>query len=181
MKPFPARSTPALTLGFFLYVLLVLPAFSASTRKFNQLLESVVRIDVREVAFEAGARRYSASIGSGVILSDDGIILTNAHVVSPRAIEINVTLANLERVGARLIGWDHWTDLAVLRVDLVEVRRRSLKFEHAAFGDSNKLYPGQEVFAVGTPHGLITGISFFSAACGLRPSVPSRRGCEAGH
>ena len=154
MKPFPARSTPALTLGFFLYVLLVLPAFSASTRKFNQLLESVVRIDVREVAFEAGARRYSASIGSGVILSDDGIILTNAHVVSPRAIEINVTLANLERVGARLIGWDHWTDLAVLRVDLVEVRRRSLKFEHAAFGDSNKLYPGQEVFAVGTPHGL---------------------------
>ena len=154
MKPFPARSTPALALGFFLYVLLVLPAFSASTRKFNQLLESVVRIDVREVAFEAGARRYSASIGSGVILSEDGIILTNAHVVSPRAIEINVTLANLERVGARLIGWDHWTDLAVLRVDLVEVRRRSLKFEHAAFGDSNKLYPGQEVFAVGTPHGL---------------------------
>jgi serine protease Do len=154
VKPFPARSTPALTLGFFLYVLLVLPAFSASTRKFNQLLDSVVRIDVREVAFEAGSRRYSASIGSGVILSDDGIILTNAHVVSPRAIEINVTLANLERVGARLIGWDHWTDLAVLRVDLVEVRRRSLKFEHAAFGDSNKLYPGQEVFAVGTPHGL---------------------------
>jgi len=154
VKPFPARSTPALALGFFLYVLLVLPAFSASSRKFNQLLESVVRIDVREVAFEAGARRYSASIGSGVILSDDGIILTNAHVVSPRAIEINVTLANLERVGARLIGWDHWTDLAVLRLDLAEVRRRSLKFEHAAFGDSNKLYPGQEVFAVGTPHGL---------------------------
>lgn len=154
MKPFPARSTPALALGFFLYVLLVLPAFSASSRKFNQLLESVVRIDVREVAFEAGARRYSASIGSGVILSGDGIILTNAHVVSPRAIEINVTLANLERVGARLIGWDHWTDLAVLRLDLAEIRRRSLKFEHAAFGDSNKLYPGQEVFAVGTPHGL---------------------------
>ena len=130
------------------------PAFGASSRKFNQLLESVVRIDVREVAFEAGARRYSASIGSGVILSEDGIVLTNAHVVSPRAVEVNVTLASLERVGARLIGWDHWTDLAVLRIDLDEVRRRGLKFEHAAFGDSNKLYPGQEVFAVGTPHGL---------------------------
>jgi serine protease Do len=154
VKPFPARSTPALATTFFLALLLALPAFAASSRKFNQLLESVVRIDVREVAFEAGARRYSASIGSGVILSEDGIVLTNAHVVSPRAVEVNVTLASLERVGARLIGWDHWTDLAVLRIDMTEVSRRGLKFEHATFGDSNKLYPGQEVFAVGTPHGL---------------------------
>jgi serine protease Do len=69
-------------------------------------------------------------------------------------VEVNVTLASLERVGARLIGWDHWTDLAVLRIDMTEVSRRGLKFEHATFGDSNKLYPGQEVFAVGTPHGL---------------------------
>jgi serine protease Do len=154
VKPFPARSTPALATTVFLALLLVVPAFAASSRKFNQLLESVVRIDVREVAFEAGARRYSASIGSGVILSEDGIVLTNAHVVSPRAVEVNVTLASLERVSARLIGWDHWTDLAVLRIDMTEVSRRGLKFEHAAFGDSNKLHPGQEVFAVGTPHGL---------------------------
>jgi len=127
---------------------------AASSRKFNQLLDSVVRIDVREVAFEAGVRRYTAGIGSGVILSNEGVVLTNAHVVSPRAIEINVTLANLERVGASLMGWDHWTDLAVLQIDMAEVRRRGLKFAHATFGDSNKLYPGQEVFAVGTPHGL---------------------------
>jgi serine protease Do len=38
------------------------------SRGFNQLLEAVVRIDVREVVFESGARRYSAGIGSGVIL-----------------------------------------------------------------------------------------------------------------
>jgi serine protease Do len=121
---------------------------------FNRLLEAVVRIDVREVAFEAGSRRYTASLGSGVILSADGLVLTNAHVVSPRAVEINVTLANLERVGARLVGWDHWTDLAVLRLDLDAVRRRGWTLAHAEFGDSAHLYPGQEVFAVGTPHGL---------------------------
>jgi serine protease Do len=124
------------------------------SRGFNRLLDAVVRIDVRELAFEAGARRYTASLGSGVILSADGLILTNAHVVSPRAVEINVTLANLERVGATLVGWDHWTDLAVLRLDMAEVKRRGWKLVHAEFGESEKLYPGQEVFAVGTPHGL---------------------------
>ena len=87
-------------------------------------------------------------------MSADGIVLTNAHVVSRRAVEINVTLANLERVGARLVGWDHWTDLAVLRLDMAEVKRREFKIAHAQFGDSQKLFPGQEVFAVGTPHGL---------------------------
>jgi serine protease Do len=138
-------------------VLLFAPADATAagmSRGFNRLLEAVVRIDVRELTFEAGARRYTASLGSGVIMSADGIVLTNAHVVSRRAVEINVTLANLERVGARLVGWDHWTDLAVLRLDMAEVKRRDFKLAHAQFGDSQKLFPGQEVFAVGTPHGL---------------------------
>jgi len=124
------------------------------SRGFNRLLDAVVRIDVREVAFEAGTRRFTASLGSGVILSADGLILTNAHVVSPRAVEINITLANLERVSATLVGWDHWTDLAVLRLDMDEVKRRGWKVAYATFGESEKLFPGQEVFAVGTPHGL---------------------------
>ncbi len=124
------------------------------SRGFNQLLESVVKIDVREIAFEAGAKRYTGGIGSGVILSADGLVLTNAHVASPRAVEINITLSSLERVSAKLVGWDHWTDLALLRIDLADVKRRGLKFSHAALGDGDKLFPGQEVFAVGTPHGL---------------------------
>lgn len=124
------------------------------SRGFNQVLEAVVRIDVREVAFEAGARRFASSIGSGVILSDDGLILTNAHVASPRAVELSVTLASLERVNASLVGWDHWTDLALLRLDLAEVKRRGLKFTHAEFGDSRKITVGETVYAVGTPFGL---------------------------
>jgi len=124
------------------------------SRGFNQLLDAVVRIDVREVAYESGARRIASSIGSGVILSADGLVLTNAHVASPRAVELNITLANLERVGATLVGWDHWTDLALLRIDVADAKRRGLKFATAEFGDSDKLYPGQTVFAVGTPHGL---------------------------
>jgi serine protease Do len=137
-------------------VLHTLPAASAAgmSRGFNQLLDAVVKIDVREIAFEAGTRRYTASLGSGVILSAEGTVLTNAHVASPRAVEINITLSNLERVGAKLVGWDHWTDLAVLQIDMAEVKRRGFKLTHAQFGDSTTLYTGQEVFAVGTPHGL---------------------------
>jgi serine protease Do len=124
------------------------------SRGFNQLLDAVVRIDVREVAFEDGTRRYNSSIGSGVILSADGIILTNAHVASARAVELNITLANLERVSAKLVGWDHWTDLAVIQLDLADVKRRGLKFAHAELGDSDKLSVGDTVYAVGTPFGL---------------------------
>jgi serine protease Do len=133
---------------------LAVPARAAMTRGFNQLFDAVVRIDVREMAFEDGAKRLSASIGSGVIFSQDGLILTNAHVASPRAVELSVTLASLERVSARLVGWDHWTDLAVLQIDLAEVKRRGLKFTHADFGDSDQLFVGQTVYAVGTPFGL---------------------------
>ena len=121
---------------------------------FNRLLDAVVRIDVREVDYSDGAKRFSSSIGSGVILSDDGLVLTNAHVAGPQAVELSVTLSSLERVNAKFVGWDHWTDLALLRIDLAEVKRRGLKFSHADFGDSGKLFPGETVYAVGTPHGL---------------------------
>jgi serine protease Do len=154
VKPFPARSISTLVTLFSLVAILVSPLSAAMSPGFNQLLDAVVRIDVREIAFEAGTRRYSASIGSGVILSEDGIVLTNAHVASPRAVDLNITLSNLERVSAKLVGWDHWTDLAVLRIDMNEVKRRGFTLRHAGFGDSKTLYPGQVVYAVGTPHGL---------------------------
>jgi serine protease Do len=155
LRPVPAPST--LRAGAFALAVALLAAVPAAGdvgRGFNRLLDAVVRIDVREAAFEDGARRFERGIGSGVIISRDGLVLTNAHVVSPRAVEVAVTLASLERVGARLVGWDHWTDLALLRLDLDEVRARGLSFKAAEFGDSEALFPGQTVYAVGTPHGL---------------------------
>jgi serine protease Do len=140
--------------GLLAIVALAPRACASMSGGFEKLLDSVVRIDVSEVNYDDGTRRIDASIGSGVILSQDGLVLTNAHVVGPRAVEINVTLASLERVNARLVGWDHWTDLSLLRLNLDDVRRRGLSFKHAEFGDSDKLYVGETVYAVGTPHGL---------------------------
>jgi len=152
------------------------------SKGFNRLLDAVVRIDVREITFEDGAQRFTGGIGSGVIISSDGLILTNAHVASPRAVEISVTLANLERVGAKLIGWDHWTDLAVLRLDLDEVRRRRLNFTSADFGDSGGLSPGQTVYAVGTPYGLTRTVTRGIISNNNRPFEDSRgvNGYETG-
>ncbi len=139
-----------------LCLLLALPlvASAAVSRGFTRLQDAVVRIDVRDVSIESGVKRFTAGVGSGVILSDDGLILTNAHVASPRSVELSITLASLESVGAKLVGWDHWTDLALLRLDLAEVKRRGLKFAHADLGDSDDLFPGESVYAVGTPFGL---------------------------
>ncbi len=129
-----------------------------------------------------GAKRFSAGIGSGVILSADGLILTNAHVASPRAVEINITLANLEVVGAKLVGWDHWTDLALLRLDRDEVKRRGLKFAHAEFGNSDKVFPGETVYAVGTPYGLTRTVTKGIISNTNRPFEDSRgiNGYETG-
>jgi serine protease Do len=138
------------------------PVYGAMSAGFNRLLDAVVRIDVREVTFEPGARRFVAGVGSGVILSSDGLVLTNAHVASPYAVEISITLPSLESVGAKLVGWDHWSDLALIRLDLDEVRRRGLTFRPATFGDSAALFPGETVYAVGTPYGLTRTVT-----CGI--------------
>ncbi len=143
-----------LLLALVAVVAAALPVSGETSRGFRQLLDAVVRIDVREFAYEAGAKRFQSGVGSGVIGSEDGLILTNAHVVGLRAVEINVTLANLERVSAELVGWDHWTDLALLRLDPEEVANKGHKFAVAKFGDSERLDPGETVYAVGTPHGL---------------------------
>ena len=121
---------------------------------FNKLLDSVVRIDVWEASFSSGARTIHRAVGSGVIMTKDGYVLTNAHVVSPYEERIIITLNNLEQVPAKFIGWDHWTDIAVLKIDLEVIKQKKINFNYASFANSNKLKPGTVVYAVGTPHGL---------------------------
>ena len=127
---------------------------AGTTEGFKNLLEAVVRLDVREASFRDGTRKMVRGVGSGVILDQEGYILTNAHVVGPDVEDILVTLPSLERVTAELIGWDHWTDLALLKMDVASLGERGIAYSHAPFGDSRTLYPGQSIFAVGTPNGL---------------------------
>jgi serine protease Do len=85
--------------------------------------------------------------GSGVIISNDGTILTNNHVVEG-AKEVTVTLADKEEYQAQVIGRDPKTDLAVLKIDA------NKPFPAAAMGNSEQLKVGDWVVAIGNPFGL---------------------------
>ena len=119
----------------------------------GKVFPSVVRLDVAQEVYSEGKRTVQRGIGSGVIIDAEGRILTNYHVAG-RAAEIHVTLFNKERVVAKLIGDDHWTDLAVVQMDPQEIKNRKIEFKFAPLGESNTLIPGQDVMAIGTPFGL---------------------------
>jgi len=95
-----------------------------------------------------GARdRRSMSLGSGVIISADGYIVTNNHVVGENVREITVALSDNREVKGRVIGTDPATDIALLKVDLKGLPTISL-------GDSAKLQVGEWVLAIGSPFQL---------------------------
>jgi serine protease Do len=85
-------------------------------------------------------------IGTGVIVSHDGYIVTNNHVVQG-ATDIRVTLSDRRILSAKLIGTDPLTDLAVIKIEGSE-------FPAVPWGDSTQLHPGQTVLAFGNPFGF---------------------------
>jgi len=96
--------------------------------------------------------REGQSLGSGFIISPDGYIVTNAHVVNAAArgakVEsITITLANRKEYVARLVGSDTNSDLALLKVDATNL-------PYVKFGDSTKARVGDWVIAIGNPFGL---------------------------
>ena len=97
--------------------------------------------------------RQAQSLGSGFIISPDGYIVTNNHVVSAGAEgasvdSITVTLTNREEYSAKLIGRDPATDIAVLKIE----PKKALPF--VKFGDSTKARVGDWVIAIGNPFAL---------------------------
>jgi len=94
--------------------------------------------------------RVQSSLGSGVIVSPDGVIVTNHHVIKARGeAKIKVALADKREFPARVILKDERTDLAVLRLDAPGVTFPYLKFE-----DSEGLEVGDIVLAIGNPFGV---------------------------
>lgn len=97
------------------------------------------------------------SLGSGTIVHEKGYILTNYHVVAPTtdgrgtrvvADRIDVTLSSGDQYGAKVVGWDRASDLAVLKIDA----KKSLP--SATVGDTTRMQIGDWVMAIGSPFGL---------------------------
>ncbi|MCS7214015.1 MAG: DegQ family serine endoprotease [Candidatus Calescibacterium sp.] len=95
---------------------------------------------------EPEIERFSRSLGSGFIMSSDGYIVTNSHVVRG-AKDIKVTLWDGRSYDAKLVGVDDATDIAILKIE-----EKNLPF--LKFGDSETLRVGDWVIAIGNPFGL---------------------------
>ncbi len=112
----------------------------------EEVLEFFRRFIPRQQPGPQAPRPESRSLGSGFIISADGYILTNAHVVDG-ADEINVRFTDKREFKAKVIGADRRTDIAVIKVDATGLPA-------VRFGDPTKLKVGEWVVAIGSPFGF---------------------------
>lgn len=103
--------------------------------------------------FGLGVPDNQVASGSGFIVSNDGYVITNAHVVQG-ADSIKISLSDEAEVPAKLVGVDQSTDLALLKADLSGHRYKVL-----ALGDSGTVKVGEPVYAIGNPLGLDRSLS----------------------
>ena len=99
------------------------------------------------------SNRQTPGLGSGVIVSDDGYVLTNHHVVAG-VDSIQITTHDGGQYGAKWIGSDPNVDIAVLKIIPADGTTPLPKFEVLPFGDSDEVNVGEMVLAVGNPFGL---------------------------
>lgn len=129
----------------------ILDAYSNTViRVAKKVSESVVQIKVRKPKRNATVRnrrrQQPYGTGSGFIISTDGYIVTNSHVIKG-ADQIQVTLQDGRQYMAKLIGDDPATDIAVLQID-------ADKLSAVQFGNSDHLQVGQVAVAIGNPYGF---------------------------
>jgi len=109
---------------------------------------------IRET-FEGGERQRVEVLGSGVIISPDGYVVTNNHVAE-KAVEVNCVLGDRVQVPATVVGLDPETDLALIKLHLPP---GAAPLPVAEFADSDKVEAGQFVMALGSPFGFTRSIS----------------------
>lgn len=121
------------------------------------VVPSVVSIDTQgersEFTLDGFHRQYRRKVpvqgqGSGVIVSHEGHVVTNYHVIANQ-VNIRVTLHKGDTYSAKVIGKDQLLDIAVLKIE-----GNGAKFQPLKFGDSTQVRRGQIVFAIGNPFGL---------------------------
>ena len=108
--------------------------------------EIAAKVKPSVVGIEVKTESGSKGIGTGIIMTASGYIATNSHVVSD-AVECTVIMLDGTKYDAEIIGYDEWSDLAVIKVDGKDLPA-------AEFGSSDNLIVGEDVVAIGTPASL---------------------------
>src|SRR3984957_18217716 len=120
----------------------------------DKVRRALVRIRVVSTEFREGREVKMQEVGSGVIITKDGYLVTNHHVAG-HAARMFCTLWNREEIEAELIGTDPLTDIAVLKLKPEKPR----EFTPASFGDSSLLRVGDSVLAMGSPMALSQSVT----------------------
>lgn len=135
--------------------------FTAAAENAVHTVVHVKNVSVRTVynpimeyfyGYRGGQQQEQVGTGSGVIISEDGYIVTNNHVIKD-ATELEVTLNNNKSYKAKLIGTDSKMDIALLKIDADE------KLPYSTFADSDQVKVGEWVLAVGNPYNLTSTVT----------------------
>ena len=145
-----SESTGTVPLSFSEAIALAAPAVVAINAT-NVNVESIERTSEDRVNLYLGER---ASLGSGVVVSEDGFILTNLHVVDTLfdAFDAEVTLNDGRRISAMVVAWDETSDLAVLHINMDNLTPIQI-------GDETSMKVGDIVFAIGYPRNIGQSVS----------------------
>jgi serine protease Do len=124
----------------------------------DRVFPSLVNIKVITVYYWDGKEQKGQAVGSGTIISPDGYVLTNFHVAD-NGKKFKCTLADKQEISATLVGEDPLTDLAVLKLDLSELKDPKMELPASKFGDSDELETGDTVMAMGSPWALSRSVT----------------------
>jgi len=155
------------------YELVVTEREANTIRIVQESNESVVSIAISQISLKQGegVEDKTSKIGTGFIVDESGIVVTNQHVVS----DVNATYKVVSYKGdlfeVTKVLRDDLSDIAVLRIDKKDKEIKALKL-----GDSDKLLVGQEVIAIGTPLGEYSGSVTTGIISGLDRSVTAGTG-----
>ncbi len=127
-------------------------------RAIARVYPALVQIHVLTAYSEGGRERKFQASGSGVIISADGHVITNHHVVG-KATSIRVILPTFEELEAKLVGTDPLADIAVIQLDLSKRPPGAPALPVAHFGESSALRVGDTVLAMGCPLALSQSVT----------------------
>ena len=136
---------------------------TANTNDFRRIIETAKRrvypalVFVKPIRqeFSAGEQQRQEVFGSGVLISPDGLAVTNHHVID-QAIDIQIVLSDKRQFAAEIVGKDPETDLGLLKLRGLP---EGEALPYASFGDSDKVEAGDFVMALGSPFGFARSIS----------------------
>ena len=124
----------------------------------DRVFPALVNIEVITVQYWGGKEHKGQSFGSGTVITPEGHVLTNFHVAEDGK-KFKCTLSDKQEISATLVGDDPLTDLAILKLNLSELKNPNMPLPVAQLGDSDEVEIGDTVMAMGSPWALSRSVT----------------------